>query len=99
MYWLYGSQIFMIPIYSICIFVLIAYLDQGQTIATDTFYAHMDFSTSHRLTPFVWDIIGLLLACASYLYYILVTHTAASGVIDAYRCAKERITRKEVDEL
>jgi len=99
MYWLYYSQIVMIPIYMLCITILLGYLDAGQTIQTDTFVAHMDFSTSYRVLPGIWEVISGMMAYAYVLYQFLAIHTLFSSGFDLYRYFENKFNGKEVDEL
>lgn len=90
MYWLYYSFIVMYPIYSMLAILIMGYLDTGSVISTDTFYAVMQFQTSHACPKWVFDLIGCALTEAGYVWLMLVVHTIASTSIDIMNVCDRR---------
>jgi hypothetical protein len=82
MYWLYLPSVFVLMCTSLFTVVVIGWLDAGTTIQTTTFFAHMDFESSHRVPLWIMDLIGNALTVSGYIWIIFAIHTCASLVID-----------------
>ena len=81
-YWLYLPSLITIPMCMICVAGMFGQIDAGMTIQTDTFIAHMPYTSSGWATPSLTQFYNYLTQAWLWIYNIFVIHTTLSIIAD-----------------
>ena len=79
---MYISSLIVLGLSSYMLIAMIGLLTYGNTISTDTFVTHMDFSTSGIINDNIMSTIGNLMNIFGYLWLVLAVHTGISLIRD-----------------